>query len=155
MTPKRFLPRLFAFLLPGLLCACQSRQALDTHMKDIAGTYRLISVSDTRNSYLETISEAERNAILPARLFQVEETGSWVFEYSLVTQASKGYLTCHRIMQEFVWEQSFGCYLFCRLTSEDLKGTGLEPEDIRVEFKSGSIVVTNIHTNLVCEWHHI
>jgi hypothetical protein len=143
----RLLPLLILFFA---LTSCQ--KVSDARMEDIAGEYRLTSVSDPRSSFLEGLPEAERNAIIPARISRAEDAGCWVFEYSLPTDAGQGHFSCRRILQEVIWEPSFGRYLFRRLTAEDLQGTELDPAVIRVEFKSGSIVATNTSTLLVCTW---
>ena len=136
------------------LGACQTKQALDTKMEEIAGDYRLQSVSDPRRSYLPEMPAAEREAVSAARITRAGKDGTWVFEYTYpIPHPAQGGFQYHRMVQELTWDQSFGCYFFTRLTEEDLQSTGFAPEDISVEIREhGTIVIHNNQTYITCEW---
>lgn len=146
-------------LLPTLLSlgACQTKQALDTKMEEIAGDYRLQSISDSRRSYLPEMTAAEQEAVSAARITRAGKDGTWVFEYTYpIPHPTQGGFQYHRMVQELTWDQSFGCYFFTRLTEEDLRSTGFAPEDITVEMRGhGTVVIRNNQTHITCEWVHL
>lgn len=145
-----------AVLLLSLLSlgACQSKRALDTRMEEIAGDYRLQSISDPRRSYLPEMPAAEREAVSAARITRAGKDGTWVFEYTYpIPLSAQGGFQYHRMVQELTWDQSFGWYFFTRLTEEDLRSTGFAPEDITVEMRGhGTVVIRNNLTHITCEW---
>ena len=141
-------------LLPALLAlgACQTKQALDTRMEEIAGEYRLQSISDNLGHYLSRMDDAERAAVSSARVVKVHP-GAWIFEYTLPIRSGMDTFRYHHLVQEITWDQSFGCYFFSRLSEEDLDPTGFEPDHITVEVLShGTIVFHNLRNGTVCEW---
>lgn len=145
-----------AVLLLSLLSlgACQSKRALDTRMAEIAGDYRLQSISDSHGQYYSRLSNDEREAATPARVLKNGTSGTWIFEYTLpILGSDKNSFQFHRLVQEVTWDQSFGAYFFSVLSEEDLRPTGFEPEDITLEVRgNGVIVFHNFRNGFVSEW---
>ena len=155
----RTFPRLLlGALLVCSLAACETKQELQTRMDDLAGEYRLVSMSFGSSNQIDLIPREELNVIANARVFG--EGREWIFEYTLPIMtriplpdgSSKYIFHYHQVRQPIIWDQQLGGYFFYRLEESDLSGCGLDPSFVTMHIAGRTISFHCSTGRLYCSW---